>query len=278
MLADATPSALLTAFEDAAAGLGLAAAGTAVLARLSPGSRAHGVVADAWTNAGHPPPVVISPRAPSRVLDAHDAMFGFAALRGLPRHDHSADLPPGTTVLLYTDGLVERSGQDIDTGIAALCTSCSPSSPIGHPASWSTPSSTASARDRPTTSSPSPSASSPRTRIAPGARGAGLRALRGPRRRRRRPRRAPRGCPQDRRRVRGGDRRPAVVVEHLAAVDGQPELLPQHGLGGRGAEQAQRRRPDRVELAGQPRTARAHLVTVGVLWSAAAPAARSGSA
>jgi serine phosphatase RsbU (regulator of sigma subunit) len=56
------------------------------------------------------------------VLDAHDAMFGFAALRGLPRHDHSADLPPGTTVLLYTDGLVERSGQDIDTGIGKLCT------------------------------------------------------------------------------------------------------------------------------------------------------------
>jgi serine phosphatase RsbU (regulator of sigma subunit) len=38
----------------------------------------------------------------------------------LPRHDHTADLPPGTIVLLYTDGLVERSGQDIDTGIARL--------------------------------------------------------------------------------------------------------------------------------------------------------------
>jgi len=66
--------------------------------------------------------VVISPEGAVRVLDAHDAMFGFAALRGLPRHDHSADLPPGTTVLLYTDGLVERSGQDIDTGISRLCT------------------------------------------------------------------------------------------------------------------------------------------------------------
>jgi GAF domain-containing protein len=122
MLADATPSALLTAFEDAAAGLGLAAAGTAVLARLSPDPVLTGWWRMRWTNAGHPPPVVISPEGAVRVLDAHDAMFGFAALRGLPRHDHSADLPPGTTVLLYTDGLVERSGQDIDTGISRLCT------------------------------------------------------------------------------------------------------------------------------------------------------------
>jgi GAF domain-containing protein len=120
MLPDATPSKLITAFEDAAAGLGLAAAGTAVLARLSPDPLLTGWWRMQWTNAGHPPPVVISPEGAARVLDVHDAMFGFAALRGLPRHDHSADLPPGTTVLLYTDGLVERSGQDIDTGIARL--------------------------------------------------------------------------------------------------------------------------------------------------------------
>ena len=120
MLADATPSRLIAAFEDAAAGLGLAAAGTAVLARLSPDPLLTGWWRMQWTNAGHPPPVVISPEGAARVLDVHDAMFGFAALRGLPRHDHTADLPPGTTVLLYTDGLVERSGQDIDTGIARL--------------------------------------------------------------------------------------------------------------------------------------------------------------
>jgi Stage II sporulation protein E (SpoIIE)/GAF domain len=120
MLADAAPSRLLTAFEDAAAGLGLAAAGTAVLARLSPDPLLTGWWRMQWTNAGHPPPVVISPEGAARVLDVHDAMFGFAALRGMPRHDHTADLPPGTTVLLYSDGLVERSGQDIDTGIARL--------------------------------------------------------------------------------------------------------------------------------------------------------------
>ncbi|WP_308206610.1 SpoIIE family protein phosphatase [Paractinoplanes hotanensis] len=30
------------------------------------------------------------------------------------------DLPPGALLLLYTDGLVERRGQTLDTGIASL--------------------------------------------------------------------------------------------------------------------------------------------------------------
>ncbi len=39
-----------------------------------------------------------------------------------PRRDHATVLPAGSTLLLYTDGLIERrsTGQDIDAGIAAL--------------------------------------------------------------------------------------------------------------------------------------------------------------
>jgi serine phosphatase RsbU (regulator of sigma subunit) len=119
-LPDARPSALLTAFDTTAAGVGLAAAGTAVLARLGPDPARPGWWRMAWTNAGHPPPVLVSPDGTTQLITGHDAMFGFAGLRGLPRHDHHIDLPPGALVLLYSDGLIERRGLDIDTGIARL--------------------------------------------------------------------------------------------------------------------------------------------------------------
>jgi GAF domain-containing protein len=119
-LPDAPPSALLTAFDTTAAGVGLAAAGTAVLARLGPDPTRPGWWRMAWTNAGHPPPVLVSPDGTTQLITGHDAMFGFAGLSGLPRHDHRIDLPPGAVVLLYSDGLVERRGIDIDTGIDRL--------------------------------------------------------------------------------------------------------------------------------------------------------------
>jgi serine phosphatase RsbU (regulator of sigma subunit) len=37
-----------------------------------------------------------------------------------PRHDEHCDLAPGTTLFLYTDGLVERRGSDIDAGTDRL--------------------------------------------------------------------------------------------------------------------------------------------------------------
>lgn len=39
----------------------------------------------------------------------------------MARSDHSVELTPGCTVVLYTDGLVERRDADVDDGIAALC-------------------------------------------------------------------------------------------------------------------------------------------------------------
>ena len=39
-----------------------------------------------------------------------------------PRREHTTDLPVGSTLVLYTDGLIERrsTGQDIDEGTTAL--------------------------------------------------------------------------------------------------------------------------------------------------------------
>ena len=39
-----------------------------------------------------------------------------------PRRDQDIELADGCTVFLYTDGLVERRGEDLDDGIAHLMT------------------------------------------------------------------------------------------------------------------------------------------------------------
>ncbi|UXY17361.1 SpoIIE family protein phosphatase [Streptomyces cynarae] len=73
-----------------------------------------------WSNAGHPPPLQIGPDgstcylAPAR----HGIPVGIDA--SVPRFNHAHPLPPGATLLLFTDGLVERRGQDIDTGLDDL--------------------------------------------------------------------------------------------------------------------------------------------------------------
>jgi serine phosphatase RsbU (regulator of sigma subunit) len=112
------PSLILRAFETASLGLELAATGSAVVGHLcrTPAGR----WSMTWTNAGHPPPVLLLPDGTSELLSDHDALFGFRLTASLPRRDHRRDLPPGATLFLYTDGLVERRDSDIDAGIAAL--------------------------------------------------------------------------------------------------------------------------------------------------------------
>jgi serine phosphatase RsbU (regulator of sigma subunit) len=76
-----------------------------------------------WTNAGHPPPIVVRPDRSVDVLDApehHDHLVGAHALIGELRHDHEIVLEPGSTVLFYTDGLIERRDTDIDDAISEL--------------------------------------------------------------------------------------------------------------------------------------------------------------
>ena len=112
------PSQTLTAFEQAAAGLGVPAAGTAVLAHLC--RRPSGEWSMTWTNAGHPPPVLVLPGAAPVLLGDHDRLFGFPSLPPAVRRDHRRDLPPGSTIFLHTDGLIEARGGDIDAGTERL--------------------------------------------------------------------------------------------------------------------------------------------------------------
>ncbi|MFJ9009500.1 SpoIIE family protein phosphatase [Streptomyces canus] len=69
--------------------------------------------------AGHPPPLLRSPDGRTRVLD----LPGGVVLGVAPKARYPVTelrMEPGAILALYTDGLVERPGSDIDEGITAL--------------------------------------------------------------------------------------------------------------------------------------------------------------
>jgi PAS domain S-box-containing protein len=71
-----------------------------------------------WVNAGHPPPLVIAGGEP-RFLEG-EASVPLGVLPFPTYGEVTAPLDPGDTLLLYTDGLVERPGEHLDTGLAEL--------------------------------------------------------------------------------------------------------------------------------------------------------------
>ena len=75
------------------------------------------------TLAGHPPPVLREPSGAVRLLEppaAPPVGCGLVTGGALEEATASTTLAPGATVLLYTDGLVERPGRPIRTGIDEL--------------------------------------------------------------------------------------------------------------------------------------------------------------
>ncbi|NEK59678.1 SpoIIE family protein phosphatase [Geodermatophilus sabuli] len=88
---------------------------TATIARLERG----GTVLR-WANAGHPPPVVVTADGTVTVLarGLGDLLLGVDP--ATERREFTAPLPPGATVLLYTDGLVERRDSGVDEGLERL--------------------------------------------------------------------------------------------------------------------------------------------------------------
>ncbi|QMU77178.1 SpoIIE family protein phosphatase [Streptacidiphilus sp. PB12-B1b] len=73
-----------------------------------------------YSNAGHPPPVLMHPDGTYELLDrATDPPLG-ARPEHVPRPQASTDFRTGDTLVLYTDGLIERRAEDIDVGLARL--------------------------------------------------------------------------------------------------------------------------------------------------------------
>jgi PAS domain S-box-containing protein len=117
-----SPATVLGRLERVARGLGVAELSTAILARVD-GSRDDGTRTLHWSNAGNAPPVLLSPSGGTRLLDASDLLLGVDP--DTVRHDHATQLEPGSVLLLYTDGLIERRGASIDAGLEDLRASLS---------------------------------------------------------------------------------------------------------------------------------------------------------
>lgn len=72
-----------------------------------------------WSNAGHPPPVLICADGTVELLErTPNRLLGVTA--DAERVDHEFQLNPGDTLFLYTDGLVERRTVPLDDGTARL--------------------------------------------------------------------------------------------------------------------------------------------------------------
>ncbi|MFJ8825293.1 GAF domain-containing SpoIIE family protein phosphatase [Streptomyces sp. NPDC102467] len=110
--ADTGPATVLSALERANLALNVDASGTLVHAHLRPSGTA-GAWEMTWTNAGHMPPILVTPDGGVEHLTDHQTMI-HPALPLLPRESYRRLLEPGTMLLLFTDGLVERPGLDID--------------------------------------------------------------------------------------------------------------------------------------------------------------------
>jgi serine phosphatase RsbU (regulator of sigma subunit) len=71
-------------------------------------------------NAGHPPPVLLAADGQIELLEHPSTLI--LGVGGGHRAVRSAEFRPGDRLLLYTDGLVERRGEDADTATARLIT------------------------------------------------------------------------------------------------------------------------------------------------------------
>jgi serine phosphatase RsbU (regulator of sigma subunit) len=116
---DADPGEVLARVDRLVQGLRVAPLATVVYARAlrpeAPGRpwRLH------VANAGHPPMLLRSPDGAVRMLDGITGLL-VGVDTGSRRDTVVLEAPAGSTLIAYTDGLVERPGADLDEGIAEL--------------------------------------------------------------------------------------------------------------------------------------------------------------
>ncbi|MFI7610607.1 SpoIIE family protein phosphatase [Nonomuraea terrae] len=113
---DEPPSKIVERLDQAVTRMVEAAMATVVFARVE---RADGRWLLRWTNAGHPPPLLVEHDGRTRYLeDAGGLLLGTDIMAA--REDAAVALPPQSTLLLYTDGLIESRTRSLDEGMADL--------------------------------------------------------------------------------------------------------------------------------------------------------------
>ena len=115
LLERASPATTLAGLDRFAARLPGAQCTTAFCAVLNPET---GELV--YASAGHPPPIMVRADGSAQLLDdGHSIALGMRP--DWPRSQAQATLPARATLLLYTDGLVERRRQSLDDGIGRAC-------------------------------------------------------------------------------------------------------------------------------------------------------------
>lgn len=130
------PAQVLSATDAAMQALAVGTTATAVVARVEQDREQvqRAVTTLRWSNAGHPPPLVLHPDGLVELLGGEHASGGgvdgsgtgddgdllLGVLPALARREHTVEIARGSTVLLYTDGLVERRGESLEVGLQRL--------------------------------------------------------------------------------------------------------------------------------------------------------------
>lgn len=116
LLRGAGPAQLLTELDPVAARIPGALCTTVCAAVLDP---VRGLVR--YSNAGHMPPILADVDKTGRMLEGGRSV-PLATFEIPRRPEATTPLPPGSTLVLFTDGLVERRGEDIDEGFTKIAT------------------------------------------------------------------------------------------------------------------------------------------------------------
>ncbi|MGY2004504.1 SpoIIE family protein phosphatase [Blastococcus sp. SYSU DS1024] len=117
----AGPAVVLSRLDAAIEGLDLGALATVLVGRLDrPAGSADAGTRLRWASAGHLPPLLVAPDGTQQLLvpDRPGLLLGVDP--SSVRTEHETVVARGSTVLLYTDGLVERRDQVFDDGVELL--------------------------------------------------------------------------------------------------------------------------------------------------------------
>jgi serine phosphatase RsbU (regulator of sigma subunit) len=120
--ADESPSELLRKLNFGACHAHDGTTGTIVCGRYNPATRVM-----RWGRAGHLPPVLVRDGAACALDVPHGLMLGVDT--GARYDERDLHLLPGDTLLLYTDGLIERRAGSISDALADLEAAAIPAGP-----------------------------------------------------------------------------------------------------------------------------------------------------